>query len=79
MSPLKCNPLKRWPEPMTVKSARTGVCAFGGKTKAGVGSVPTLDEIRWKKVTSHRHHHVIHDRLRRQAKLQREPRELASG
>jgi predicted Fe-S protein YdhL (DUF1289 family) len=58
---------------MAVKSPCVGLCAFDGKTGFCVGCLRTLDEIRdWKKMTDHRRHQVIHDRSRRQAKLQRE-------
>jgi predicted Fe-S protein YdhL (DUF1289 family) len=58
---------------MAVKSPCIDVCAFDGKTKLCVGCFRTLDEIRgWKKMTDHRRHQVISDRVRRQTKLQRE-------
>jgi predicted Fe-S protein YdhL (DUF1289 family) len=62
---------------MAVKSPCIDVCAFDGKTKLCVRRFRTLDEIRaWKKLTDHRRHHVINDRARRPAKLQRDSAEL---
>ncbi|MDI7046982.1 DUF1289 domain-containing protein [Paraburkholderia fungorum] len=58
---------------MAVKSPGIDVCAFDGKTKLCVGCFRTLDEIRgWKKMTGHRRHQVINERVRRQARLLRE-------
>ncbi|MFM0630504.1 DUF1289 domain-containing protein [Paraburkholderia xenovorans] len=54
---------------MAVNSPCIDVCAFDGKTKLRVGCFRTLDEIRgWMKMTDHRRHQVINDRVRRQAK-----------
>jgi predicted Fe-S protein YdhL (DUF1289 family) len=58
---------------MAVKSPCIDVCTFDGKTGLCIGCFRTRDEIRgWKKMTGHRRHQILNEKIRRQAKVARE-------
>ena len=58
---------------MAVKSPCIDVCVFDGKSGFCVGCLRTASEAQeWKKMTDHRRHQIINDRVRREQKLRPE-------
>ena len=58
---------------MAVKSPCIDVCVFDGKSGFCVGCLRTAPEAQeWKKMTDHRRHLIINDRVRREQKLRPE-------
>lgn len=54
---------------MAVKSPCIELCQFDGKTGFCIGCLRTLAEAReWKKMTDHRRHQIINERVRREKK-----------
>ena len=57
---------------MAVKSPCIELCKFDGKTGLCIGCLRTLDETRgWKKMSDHRRHQILNERLMRETKLVR--------